>query len=145
MRSLFRIVRSAGRLETRELTAALRALGWLTMMRVAVRVVPYATVARIGPRIRPRHDRPHRLTPHQCRRAIERAARVIPGAACLPRALAADCLLRREGHVSTLSLGVVMGDDRQLRAHAWVDSGGVRVAGGDEAAQYRPLAARPEP
>ena len=61
------------------------------------------------------------------------------------RALAAESLLHREGHPSTRSLGVRFDDGRQLRAHAWVESGGIAVAGGDDAAHYHPLAARREP
>jgi hypothetical protein len=47
---------------------------------------------------------------------------------CLPRALAAQWMLRRQGIPSTLYLG--LDPDRALDAHAWVRAGPVVVAGG---------------
>jgi transglutaminase-like putative cysteine protease len=44
------------------------------------------------------------------------------GAVCLPRALAAQAMLRRRGIASRLCLGVAR-DGRSLSAHAWVEIG----------------------
>jgi len=44
------------------------------------------------------------------------------GALCLPRALAAQAMLRRRGIASRLCLGVAR-DGRSLAAHAWVEVG----------------------
>ena len=144
MRSPFRILRSALRLDARARAAAWRALGWLAAARLALLVLPYATACRAFGALPPRRGRLPRLTPDECRRAVERAGRVLPSG-CLARALAAESLLRREGHPAARSLGVRMGDGRQLHAHAWVESGGVTVAGGDDATHYHPLLPRREP
>lgn len=62
--------------------------------------------------------------------AIERARRCVPGATCLPQALAAEWLLRRRGQQSDLKIGVVKDRDGHLLAHAWVESHGRIVVGG---------------
>lgn len=145
MRSLFRILRSARPLSGEERAAAIAALGWLVAARLALHVLPYATIRRAASRLRVRHPAAPCLTAEQCRRAIERAARLSPLSACLPRALAAECLLRRNGHPAALSLGARITANRELRAHAWVDSSGINVTGGDEAAQYRKFVPRGQP
>ena len=144
MQSSFRILRNALRLDARTRAAAARAFGWIVAARLALLVLPYATVSRTIGGLPPRRRRAPRLTPDECRSAIERAMRLLP-TACLPGALGAESLLRREGQPSTRSLGVRFDDGSQLRAHAWVESGGIAVAGGDDAAHYHPLVARREP
>jgi len=61
-------------------------------------------------------------------------------ALCLPRALAAQAMLRRRGVASRLCLGV-KGSDGAVDAHAWVEIGGDKIVGGAEAADFTPLAA----
>lgn len=63
--------------------------------------------------------------------ALDAAAQVLPGRSCLKDALAADVMLCRRGHPSTLRLGVkkAPGPAVPLEAHAWVESDGAIVAG----------------
>lgn len=63
----------------------------------------------------------------------------MPGATCLARALAAEWLLRRGGHDARLTIGVASGRNASLDAHAWVESGGIVVAG-DDIRRYQRLA-----
>lgn len=65
------------------------------------------------------------------RRAVDRAARSMPGSACLDQALTAELLLRRAGQPVRVSIGVAP-DGRPLDAHAWVESGGFLVTGDTE-------------
>ena len=139
MRSLFRIARSATRLSRRDRQAALRALLWLLASRAAVRVAPYAAVARLVTRVRARAPHRDRLAPEQCARAIRRATRLLPGSGCLPQAIAAESFLRREGHDPRLFFGVALSATGQLDAHAWVENAGQPVVGGETAALYKPL------
>jgi Transglutaminase-like superfamily len=61
-------------------------------------------------------------------------------AACLPRALAAQAMLRRRGIASRLCLGVTRErDDRALSAHAWLELGDSTVIGGEEALRHTKL------
>ena len=138
MRSLVQTARSVRALAGHERGAAIRAFAWLTAARVALRIAPYAALCRWVARV-PRRTGARSLSAHECGGAVLRAGRLGRGATCLARALAADCLLRREGRQSTLSLGVRRDAQGELHAHAWVTSAGVPVAGGEEAAQYIPL------
>ena len=63
--------------------------------------------------------------------AVNAAGRIVPGRTCLNDALAADVMLRRRGHPSTLHLGVRKrtGAAVPVEAHAWVESNGSIVAG----------------
>jgi hypothetical protein len=57
----------------------------------------------------------------------------------LPRALAAQAMLRRRGIASRLCLGVAREGD-ELLAHAWVEIGKDRILGGAEAGAFTRLA-----
>jgi Transglutaminase-like superfamily len=59
--------------------------------------------------------------------------------ACLPRALAAQAMLRRRGISSRLCLGVAR-ENGKLTAHAWVEIGQHKIVGGAEAAAFVRLA-----
>lgn len=64
------------------------------------------------------------------------------GAMCLPRALAAQAMLRHRGIASRMCLGVAR-EDRSLSAHAWVESGGKVIVGDVDPASgrgYTPIA-----
>jgi Transglutaminase-like superfamily len=60
-------------------------------------------------------------------------------AACLPRALAAQAMLRRRGIASRLCLGVAREGDALL-AHAWVEIGKDKIIGGAAAGAFTRLA-----
>lgn len=61
---------------------------------------------------------------------------------CLPQALVVECLFKRHGFDASLHIGVIKGDDGGLLAHAWVESGGNIVIGG-QISQYRYARMRP--
>ncbi|MSR22793.1 MAG: lasso peptide biosynthesis B2 protein [Gemmatimonadetes bacterium] len=69
---------------------------------------------------------------------VARAARVVPGATCLVQALAAEWPIRRGGAAASLRFGVAKGDGG-LDAHAWLESGGRVLLGGDPGAQFTTL------
>jgi transglutaminase superfamily protein len=60
-------------------------------------------------------------------------------ALCLPRALAAQAMLRRRGIASRLCLGVAC-EGLDLAAHAWIEVGEDVVVGGAERAKFSRLA-----
>jgi len=60
---------------------------------------------------------------------MSHAQRVVPGATCLPQALAAEALLKRGGLPADLRIGVMKGASGKLLAHAWVESDGRIVVG----------------
>jgi hypothetical protein len=53
--------------------------------------------------------------------AVAAAAKRVPGATCLPQALAAHLLCGWSGHATTVQLGVIAGHSAGgFKAHAWV-------------------------
>jgi len=58
---------------------------------------------------------------------------------CLPRALAAQTMLRRRGIASKLCLGVAR-NGSAMEAHAWVEIGSNKILGGTEAQRFTRLA-----
>jgi|SRR5215210_2885631 len=72
--------------------------------------------------------------------AVELAGHLIPRAStCLTQALTAQVLLLRRGHPALVHIGTVKGEGGELRAHAWVESGGDVVIGEYDLEQYTPL------
>ncbi len=61
-------------------------------------------------------------------------------ALCLPRALAAQAMLRRRGIASLLCLGVAS-NGGALAAHAWIEIGPDMIVGGAEATRFTRMAA----
>lgn len=141
MRSLFLITRSARRLSRRDRLDAARAWLWLVAARTGLTCLPYGSVARLVARIPARHRTPDEVSPERCARAVRRASRLVPGPGCLPQAIAAQCLLRRDGWSSQIVFGVAHGKDGGLEAHAWLSNDGRIVVGGEPADRYVPLAA----
>jgi hypothetical protein len=136
--SLFLITRSALRLSSRERCDAVRGLLWLAVARIALIWLPYGSIERLVPRIPARRRITIEPSPARYTLAVTRAARLVP-AGCLPQAIAAHCLLRREGQPSRVVFGVAHDKDGGLDAHAWLcDDGGI-LLGGETAKHYRPL------
>lgn len=78
--------------------------------------------------------------------AVTTAERFIPGRkTCLVQALAVQFVLARRSFPANLRLGVVKDESKGLRAHAWVESDGVVVIGGQGLDQYVPLTTSGEP
>lgn len=61
--------------------------------------------------------------------AVQTAAGYIPNATCLVQALVAARLLKRSGYPVTLQIGVNKDANKQLRAHAWLETHGTIVLG----------------
>ena len=140
MGSLFLITRSALRLSSRERRDAARAWLWLAAARIALIWLPYGSIERLVRRIPARRRINVEPSPARYTLAVKRAARLVP-AGCLPQAIAAQCLLRREGQPSRVVFGVAQDKDGGLEAHAWLWHDGRTILGGELADRYTPLAA----
>jgi hypothetical protein len=114
----------------------------LLLARLALRTVPFRHIARAsgqdGSRaqvVGPARARAIR----EVRWAVAAAAGRLPGSTtCLPRALAAQVMLRRRGVITTLTYGARVRDHR-LDAHAWLADGSEGIAGHEAAADYATL------
>ena len=100
------------------------------MARVALRTLGFSHVRSALERTRIGQIRAPEF-PFAVRRAVERAARTVPGSACLDRSLVAYRLLRAGGHAAELTIGVERAPaaGNPLLAHAWVRSGDLLVTG----------------
>lgn len=123
------------RLRIRDRLALVRAVTMVMLVRAALAILPFRTVLRIADswarrpnRVRgPEGERDRMLS------AVESAARrLLPAAPCLSQAIVADVLLRRRGFDSQLRIGVARTERGALKAHAWVESDGEVVIGGEE-------------
>lgn len=117
----------------------LAAAGLLAAVRVGLWTLPfrsvYGAVRSRGPSAR----RAGMPCAERIVWAVEVAARRLPRATCLVRALAAQALLARHGHASELRLGVARGAGRAFEAHAWLEANGQILIGGATRERYVPL------
>lgn len=107
---------------------AVRALWALLLVRMGLVLLPFRPLRAAIERAGPADGSEDFDTARAVRRAVDRAARTIPGSTCLARAFAAEVLLRRAGSRVRSSIGVSAGGS-PLSAHAWAESAGVLVAG----------------
>lgn len=107
--------------------------------RIVLWVVPFAVIhRRLDRATRPGNISPRKDVAYYMM-AIERAARVVPGATCLVQSLAARWLLARAGFAATLRFGARRNDSGNFEAHAWVESGGKIVSRQQPGADFSPL------
>jgi hypothetical protein len=124
-----------------------RLLVTAAMLQAAVRlglaVLPYRRLRGLVDHLaRPgRLRRPAPASPERIALAVTRASRLVPGATCLPQALAAKVLLERWGHPARVRVGVRRAAGATLLAHAWVECDGHIVLGGTDLTRYTPLSA----
>jgi hypothetical protein len=71
--------------------------------------------------------------------AVSAAAVYVPSASCLTQALAAQALLAQRGEPADLRIGVARDELLGITAHAWLESRGKVVIGGQLLERYVPL------
>ena len=120
-----------------------QATAWLLLLRILVVTAPFAQVQRVVSRASragvPGVRRPEAPAPSRIGYLVATAANRIPGTTCLPRALATQVLLCRNGHQAELHIGINRASSGGLQAHAWVEAGGSVVIGGSDVTDYRPI------
>lgn len=125
------------RLPSRRRRLLLTALVLLAAIRAVLGLLSFQRVHSLLARL---HTPPRRRTPpspaEEIVWAVEAAARYVPRATCLVQALAARVLLRRAGHPAELHIGVAGGPAERFGAHAWLESGGHILLGGEGPSRY---------
>jgi Transglutaminase-like superfamily len=120
---------------------------FLGASRIGLHLLPFRTLCRLLERAQCSSSgsfRMQRLAPNRITWAVNLMAPYVLGARpCLPQALAAQVLLLRRGVPARLRVGVARGAWGEVRAHAWIETGGKVVIGGSprELARYTPLLA----
>lgn len=134
-------LRSAARMDAASRALAAEACAALIAARV-LSLLPFRMLARqLGGLVPPPRARadlvPDPSLGEAQRQAIRRVRWAIAAVApflplrtlCLQQAIAARAMLRRRGIGSVLHLGVDQSRGDGLKAHAWLDAGGLRVTG----------------
>lgn len=121
----------------------LRTWPFLLGVRLALALGSYA---RVRAWLERRSARGRAGDPHPSRSslvwAVRAAGRYVPSSRpCLTQALVLDSYLRRAGYPSRLVLGVQRTRAGALEAHAWVESEGRVVLGGEATGRYTELRA----
>jgi hypothetical protein len=117
----------------------------LVSVRGGLRLLPFKTLigalARVAPEVAESNEA-DTASVEKVVWAVEVAGSYLPGTyTCLARALASKVLFGRRGLPGQLRIGVDRDDDGRFQAHAWLESQGRIVIGGEESAQYTPLPA----
>lgn len=117
----------------------LEAAALLAVSRLALIFIPFPWLARrMGDFVQPADarrratltDPHHAALAQEVSWAVTRAARHVPfEAVCLPQAMAARLMLSRRGVKSVMHFGAMLGREKPLDAHAWLDAAGVEVTG----------------
>lgn len=142
-----RLVRRFFSLSNMERTLLFEATALLTAIRLALGVVPFASVRRILSRLAASRslDRSSGGQPDDAARsraiwAVETISRHFPAVGtCLTQALAAHVLIGRTGCKSDLRIGVTRHGDGKFVAHAWLEKDGIVLIGGACHASYTPM------
>src|SRR5215207_4920359 len=100
----------------------------LVVIRLGLWLLPFRTLRRLlakaaqaPPRLQQKADRP---CADRVARAVAVASHHVPGVGtCLTQALAAQVLLVRRGHQTSLRIGATRGEEGQFEAHAWLECG----------------------
>ena len=98
----------------------------------ALTVVRFLPVPGRAQRLMRGHQvsQPRRVAPsfEEICRAVDVAARFVPGVSCLVKAQAGDAMLNRFGYTAEIKIGVSK-ESSDLKAHAWVECEGRVVLG----------------
>ena len=130
------------RLSSERRRLLLRALFVLTAVSAAVALLPFRRAIRLGSLPLGR-GRP--ASPDEFAWAVEAAARRLPWRTmCIEKGLAVQRMLRAAGVDAALRYGARhLPGSGELKAHVWVMVGGKAVIGGEEAADFAPVATYP--
>ncbi len=110
----------------------------LLVVRAMLWALPYRRVVAVTDRVARVRATRSPLPARVAARAIDSAARFVPAATCLVRALAGRILLARLGHGSFVRLGVRR-EGAAIEAHGWLECDGEVVIGEDGRPGFTPL------
>jgi hypothetical protein len=131
------------RLSSTDRLLLIKATVLLTLVRLALWVLPFPTLLELLNRRPPAVRAEVESSPKRIAWAVAKAGRYVPKATCLAEAATAQLLFQAGGLPASLRIGVTRGEQGELKAHAWLEHHGEIVLGRSEEA-YTPLQARPE-
>lgn len=82
----------------------------------------------------------NQLSPDRIVWAVKTISRYVPKTkTCLIQALATQILLKQRGFPAKIHIGVTKSEKGKLEAHAWIESQGRIIIGGENLSRYIPL------
>ena len=139
MRSRSNLLRKFLRLSSQERALLLRTVLLMVAVRLGLWLLPFPRVLTLTRLIRHRSTQAGYWRARQISWAVHVVGRRVPSASCLVQALTAKLLLERVGIPSRLHIGVAKAKSGRFEAHAWLESLGELVTGGNGGEQYSPL------
>jgi hypothetical protein len=97
-------------------------------------LIPLNTIRRfLGTleKIQYKHDFQEQIDFNKIVWAVKTADKYLKKSTCLTRALTAQYLITKRGYKADLKIGVAKGSNKNIEAHAWVESCGKIIIGGD--------------
>jgi uncharacterized lipoprotein YddW (UPF0748 family) len=135
MKQLYKFLR----LPSTDQCLLIKSLFLLGMIRLGLWLFPYQTLRHLlvsMTKITTELQEADQVAMNRVAWAVVVVSPCVPSTTCLTQALATQVLLARLGHHTHLRIGVAKGEDRQLKAHAWVESQGRVIIGGSECLSY---------
>jgi hypothetical protein len=131
-------IRRFSDLSGRDKRLFLRAVGWLGVARVMLLLMPFQRLAeRLSAPAGAAVAAPDAETLRRIGFAVSAAANNVPWRSdCFPQAIAASKLIKSDGYLSTIHLGVAKAGKGELAGHAWLTCGGTVVTGGADLDRY---------
>jgi hypothetical protein len=128
-------------LDSSERLLLLQTFVFVWIASTTLRLLPFAIVQKLFASRVALPGRMHRRRPiERLLWAIAVAGRHVPGTACLSLALAGRMMLNRYGYPAHIHIGVAKDHTGSFGAHAWLESEGTIVIGGEESASlFAPL------
>ena len=127
-----------GELDPADKWLFLRAVSWLAVARLMLIVMPFQRLAaRLSAEAGASDAQPDQDFLNRVSFAVAAAANNVPWRSdCLPQAIAARILLKRQGYASIIHLGVEKSSPDAVVGHAWLSCGETVVTGGEQAGRY---------
>ncbi len=127
--ALLRRCRKASQLSPMDIMLLLRAFPHVCYAACLVRFFPsrmlHATLRSLDQTVA--RPWPGQVSLGRLAAAVNRASRLVPGATCLMRAIAASKLMGKEGYPARIRFGVIGALPDGLGAHCWVEVEGIPV------------------
>jgi hypothetical protein len=130
MPPLLRKIRTFFRLGPGDQVRAVFTIALLAGAKLSLKTMPFLRVKRLVEGARPHSLFQGRFNPRQVASAVKRAAPLVPGATCLPQAIACQLLLTWSGFEGRLQIGIRK--EENIEGHAWVECEGRVLVGGAE-------------
>lgn len=113
---------------------------WFVAIRIALRLLPFAKLARYAGRRHEGRPADRSLAPGRIGWATAAVARrLAPPRSCLAQALTAQVMLGRRGRPAAVRFGVQREGGGSIEAHAWLECEGEVLVGGEGLEVFREL------